>query len=528
MVELNKATELARTLVLQLISLGVKDAVLSPGSRNAPLSIALFAAEQRGLINLHVQIDERSAGFFALGISKASLMPVALVCTSGTAAANYHPALLEAWHCQIPLIAITADRPANLRQTGANQTTLQPRMFSDCTQYELDIAESDIDLSAALAALRKGPIHLNVQFTEPLLPEDKDDWLASAVRGRYLPKKRVRAGALKIDKTRGVIVIGHDRAGFTASEVEEFVDELGWPVVAEDPISFERAVVHAALFLTSAQIRDQLKPEIVIVIGRTTLSRSVNALIKSAAWEIVIDPRIANVDIKRAADEIFQEFPELQISAAQDPNWKSLWEYFSSQTSKVIAELLPWSEPAIARSLVEKLAPKSTLFVSSSRPIRDLEAFASYRSGIETFANRGLAGIDGNISTALGIASQRTSCTALIGDLAFLHDHNGLLHTANINLRILVINNDGGGIFSTLPQSGESGFEKIFGTPHGHDLVAIGNAMGILSNSVSTMSDLERELAKPVEGVSIVIAQMPTREENAARLRALHAQIAQI
>ncbi len=525
---MNSATKLARSIVTQLICLGVKEAVLSPGSRNAPLSMALYAAEQRGLITLHVQIDERSAGFFALGISKASRNPVAIICTSGTAAANYHPCVLEAWHSQIPLIAITADRPARMRQTGANQTTLQAGIFRDCTQCEIDVADLDQDLTPAWAALAKGPIHLNVQFDDPMLPDDDEDWLSQVVPGIYLASGSPKSGLLKIDKAQGVIVVGHDRAGFAIAELEKFATEIGWPLVAEDPLSFKSAIAHASLFLTSTQIRNRLKPQVALVIGRTTLSRSVNALIKSAEYEIVIDPRIADIDIHRTAHEVFLALPQVENVSAPDPEWNLLWSHYSIETSKAIAEIAPWSEPSIARSLPNILKPASTLFVSSSRPIRDLEGFTQYRNGIETFANRGLAGIDGNISTALGIASQRSSATAVIGDLSFLHDHNGLLQASGINLRILVINNDGGGIFSTLPQKGVAGFEKIFGTPHGYDFVAMATALGIPAVSVASLSELEAEMARPIHGPSIVVAQMPTRVENAEIIALLYAQIASL
>jgi len=525
---MNTSTELARSIIRRMISHGITDAVLSPGSRNAPLSIALFTAEQHGLINLHVQIDERSAGFFALGISKASGRPVALICTSGTAVANYHPAVLEAWHSQIPLLVITADRPARLRQTGANQTTLQIGIFRDCTHFVVDIESVNADLMPAFAALMGGPIHLNVQFDDPMLPDDERDWLAGLEKAAYLSTQIEKIGKLEIESARGILVVGHDRAGFTCGEVAEFAALLGWPLIAEDPISFEHAIAHASLFLTSPKARGALKPDTAIVIGRTTLSRSTNAAIKSARREIVIDPRIAKVDPKRAADEIFLGLPELAKKFVVDQDWNSQWVQYSRRTAEILEVIDGWSEPVIARELVPSLPPASALYISSSRPIRDIEGFALPRLGIETFANRGLAGIDGNISTALGIASQRRSTTALIGDLSFLHDHNGLLSAHRINLRICVINNDGGGIFSTLPQFGLPGFERIFGTPHGRDLVAIGLAMGIPSVSVSSLKELRKAFSRPIEGVSIVIAQVPSREENAKRLRELYAEIEDI
>ncbi len=522
---MNSATHLARTLVLQMISEGIRDFVLSPGSRNAPLSIALYSAEAKGLISLHVHIDERSAAFFALGISKASARPVALVCTSGTAVANYHPAILEAWHSQVPLLALTADRPARLRQTGANQTTLQAGIFIDAVSFSADVEDADFDFSSALDFLREGPVHLNLQFDEPLLPDDESDWLVDARPA--LPKRREDyvVESLSLEPSRGVIVVGHDRAGFTVDEVTAFAKKVGWPLIAEDPLSFAQAVSHASLFLGADKVRNDLKPECVIVIGRTTLSRSVNTFVKSSPSEIVIDPRIENIDTKRVADQIFLRMPLLDEMEV-DHEWHSLWNLYSEKTESLIPEIESWSEAAICRAIASSLPQDSTLYLSSSRPIRDIEAFASPRSGIETFANRGLAGIDGNISCALGIASQRQSTTALIGDLSFLHDHNGLLLTEDVALRIIVLNNDGGGIFSTLPQSGVDGFEKIFGTPHGFDLAAISKALRIKTSTITEQSELARELATTVSGVSVLVIELPSRQTNAEILLALNGEIA--
>jgi 2-succinyl-5-enolpyruvyl-6-hydroxy-3-cyclohexene-1-carboxylate synthase len=191
----------------------------------------------------------------------------------------------------------------------------------------------------------------------------------------------------------------------------------------------------------------------------------------------------------------------------------------------MIGEISQWSEALIAREIGSAIPVGTALFISSSRPIRDLEGFASARNGVETFANRGLAGIDGNISTALGIASQRSSTIAVLGDLGFLHDLTGLLHHEEINLRILVINNDGGGIFSTLSQRGVAGFEEVFGTPHGKDLAAIASAIGISAKTISTQSELKSELTAPVKGVSVVVITAPDREANADFLQKIYSQV---
>jgi 2-succinyl-5-enolpyruvyl-6-hydroxy-3-cyclohexene-1-carboxylate synthase len=521
----NTSTSLARVLVRQLIEAGITDAVISPGSRNAPLSLAMYAAAEKGLLKLHIRIDERSAAYFALGLAKASGRPIPIVCTSGTAVANYHPAVLEAHHSNVPLLVLTADRPAILRRTGANQTTEQARIFGGAVRYFADVSGGVFPLELPLDSLHRGPVHLNLQFEEPLLPDEDNTWLHEI---KVAPKAKPAgksAGTLKVNTARGALVIGHDRGGLTVAEVSQIATDLAWPVIAEDPLSFPEAISHAALFLTSPAIRKNLAPESVIVIGRTTLSRPINALIASARTQIVIDPRMATVDTYRVADQRFIAAPKV-VSKPSDEQWHEQWQKLSQRTSKLVADISNWSESSLARELANQLA--GAVFIASSRPIRDLESFASARNGVETFANRGLAGIDGNISTALGIATARQSATAIIGDLAFLHDLTGLVGNTSANLRIIAINNDGGGIFSTLPQAGVAGFETVFGTPHGLDLEKIAAGLGISAKTISSFADLKSELAKPISGVSVLVCQMPNRESNAAQLKALVANLESI
>ena len=515
---MNTSTSLARVVVRQLIEAGITDAVISPGSRNAPLSLAMYAAAEKKLLNLHIRIDERSAAYFALGLAKASGRPVPIVCTSGTAVANYHPAVLEAHHSNVPLLVLTADRPANLRRTGANQTTEQARIFGNAVRYFADISGGVFPLELPLDSLHRGPVHLNLQFAEPLLPDNNSDWLSEIKVSPKAKPTGKSAGTLKVNTARGVLIIGHDRGGLSIAEVSQIAADLHWPVIAEDPLSFPEAISHAALFLASPTIRKNLAPESVVVIGRTTLSRSINALIASAKSQIVIDPRMATVDTYRVADQRFIAAPEV-VSPQSDPEWVERWEKFSQRTSKLVSDISDWSESALARELAKQLA--GAVFIASSRPIRDLESFATARSGVETFANRGLAGIDGNISTALGIATARQSATAIIGDLAFLHDLTGLIGNSSANLRIIAINNDGGGIFSTLPQAGVAGFETVFGTPHGLDLEKVASGLGISAKTISSFAELTSELAKPISGISVLVCQMPSRDANAANLKAI-------
>ena len=518
---MSQSTRLARVIVRQILEAGITDAVISPGSRNAPLSLALVAAQDRKLIKLHIRIDERTAAFYALGLAKATNRPVPVICTSGTAVANFHPAVLEASHSNIPLFVITADRPAELRRTGANQTTEQARIFGKAVRYFADVSGAAYPLELPLNALQTGPVHINVQFEEPLLADADSTWLDNLKINPPRIFDRKKAGTLASKSTRGLLVIGHDRGGLAVDEVKKFADQLEWPILSEDPLTFPNANAHASLFLTSTVIAKDLAPDTVIIIGRTTLSRSVNALLKSARATFVIDPRTATVDTDRLAEKKFTELPELYTSKA-DPDWLAKWAKYSERTAKVVNEISVWSEPLIAREISKHLPDQSALFIASSRPIRDIEAFGAARSGIKTFANRGLAGIDGNISTALGIATANSSTTAVIGDLAFLHDLTGLIHREDIDLRIFVINNDGGGIFSTLPQRGVTGFEQVFGTPHGLDPAAIAASMGIDSKTISNVDQLRQELSKPVVGISVVVCDVPNRDANADLIKSLY------
>jgi 2-succinyl-5-enolpyruvyl-6-hydroxy-3-cyclohexene-1-carboxylate synthase len=480
------STELARSIVRDFIAHGVNEFVLSPGSRNAPLSIALYEANSRGLINLHVRVDERTAAYFALGIVKASKTPAVVVCTSGTAVANYYPAFLEAFHTDLPLFVLSADRPERLRQTGANQTTNQVRLFN-CGRY---FDGSDYQI------YKDGPTHINVQFDEPLLSEDKSDWLSN-IEKLEIASNSFKPEVFDVPEGRGILIIGQDGV-----EVQDFAKELAVPIIAENPLSYPDAVAHASLFSANLQI------DWAVIVGRTTLSRSTNALIAKAAKTFVIDPRAAKIDPKRTATKIFSTVPKI---IGQAEHWS-----ITSETLKLDS----WSEPAVAQVIAESLPTGATLYLASSRPIRDIEAFAIPRSGIEVLANRGLAGIDGNISTALGIASKRKKTYAVLGDLAFLHDLTALINLEPVNLKLVVINNDGGGIFSTLPQAGVDGFERIFGTPHGHDLTAIAGAFKIPTTQISDLGSLKRFLA-PTSGFEIAILKMPDRQSNAKLIKEL-------
>ncbi len=534
---------LGEVIVNQLIRLRVKDAVISPGSRNAPLTMALWRAATKGEIRLHTRIDERSAAFLALGIAKATGLPTPVICTSGSAAANFYPALLEAHHGSHPLIAITADRPARLWDTGANQTTKQAGMFSGADIPTLNLAASGAERGQvrhwreALAreiSTRK-PSHVNVEFDEPLIGSLL--WVEDIDIDVEVPALRqVQAKKLEKYHQHGVILVGHDAGGLSFGPIVEFATRTGWPILSENPLIGSAVIPHVSLMLADANRREMLRPEVVMTVGRLTLSRAINSYISSARYQIVVDPRIEEIDTKRHGDEIHLTLPiigkekDKEREVEPDPSWRERFTELSQKIGAKLPELLTeWSEAVAIKRIIDEIPNGSTLFISSSRPIRDVEAFASTRTGIEVYANRGLAGIDGNLSTAFGIALCRERTYAIVGDLAFLHDINGLLignEELRPNLTIIAISNDGGGIFSTLPQSDVLGFEKIFGTPHGRDLAKISESYGFDAISVRTLDALTSQLARETNGIRVIICEMPDRQSNAQLLKRITESLA--
>jgi 2-succinyl-5-enolpyruvyl-6-hydroxy-3-cyclohexene-1-carboxylate synthase len=230
---------------------------------------------------------------------------------------------------------------------------------------------------------------------------------------------------------------------------------------------------------------------------------------------MVIDPRTEKIDTARTADELHRVIPKVKKSVEIDQAWHDSWHKYEEVAAASLAELPDWSEAEVASVVAEELENDAALFISSSRPIRDFESFAVPRSGIETYANRGLAGIDGNISTAMGIAAKHDETYAVIGDLAFLHDISALANPTSDTLTIIVVDNDGGGIFSTLPQRGVDGFEKIFGTPHGRDIAKIVSAFGVSSEEVRSAKELHIALQRIHPQLHVIVAKMPDREANA-------------
>ncbi|HVE95542.1 MAG TPA: 2-succinyl-5-enolpyruvyl-6-hydroxy-3-cyclohexene-1-carboxylic-acid synthase [Pseudonocardiaceae bacterium] len=487
---MNPSTALATVLVDELVRCGVRHAVLCPGSRNAPLAFALHAAEQSGRLTLHVRIDERSAAFLALGMSLRSGVPVPVVCTSGTAAANLHPAMLEAHHAGVALLAVTADRPAELVGTGANQTVHQTGLFGVAVRAAPSLAldqpaqwRSAVDRAVAAASGSlggvPGPVHLNVPLREPLMPELGSRWPAvPAGRAGDRPWTAVAAGSpvraeVHLDLGRRTLVIAGHRAGPAPA---------GLPLIAEPTAPGWPDGLVAGPWLLGSPVLETLRPEQVLVLGRPTLHRPVQRLLA--------DPSVAVIVVADApewtdvAGNAVAVGNALRCTGSPDPQWLRGWQHADALAAAAMSSIVD-SHPevtglGVARLMVPALPAGALLLLGSSNPIRDVSLAARPRRGLTMLANRGVAGIDGAVATATGAALMHGAPGyALVGDLTFLHDANGLLagpDEARPDLTVVVANDDGGGIFGLLEQGSPehtSAFERIFGTPQGTDLAAL-------------------------------------------------------
>ncbi|WP_405149566.1 2-succinyl-5-enolpyruvyl-6-hydroxy-3-cyclohexene-1-carboxylic-acid synthase [Sphaerisporangium sp. NBC_01403] len=533
---MNPATALSGVLVDELVRCGLTDVVLAPGSRSAPLAIAVHGDSR---LRLHVRVDERSASFLALGLARRSERPVALVCTSGTAAANFHPAVIEAHESGVPLLVLTADRPPELRATGASQTIDQIKLYGSSVRWFAEVGTPEErpgqvaywrSLAArayqrALGPGDPGPVHLNLAFREPLIPDGDTSWCESLdgdaggpwVRARVAPPS---AGLHVAPTRRGVLVVGDG-----AVNVRRYVAAAGmagWPVLSE-PTGGARYGDHAVsayhFLLGTPEFADAHRPDVVVTLGRPSLSRPLLSWLKRAGEHIVVTPDLSRwPDPTRSATQV-AEAVEIAVAAGDD-TWLRSWRAADSAAREAVDAVLDdsgMSEPRLARDLTEVLPNNTLLFCGSSMPIRDLDQAMRPRRGLRLLANRGASGIDGLVSTAIGAALAHNGPSyALLGDLTLLHDQNGLIlgpREPRPDLCLVVINNDGGGIFSLLPQAGlPESFERVFGTPHGVDLSYVAAATGTPHTLLSSIDDLPKAIRG--EGVRIVEARTD-REENA-------------
>ncbi len=529
------STQLARDLVGDLVAAGVYEIVLSPGSRSAPLAFAVHDAAAAGLLRLHTRLDERTAGFLALGLARVSGRPVAVICTSGTAVANLHPAVMEAAHARLDLIVISADRPARLRGTGASQTTDQLGVF------EPHAATSDISAGSDLTNVLRlgGPSHLNVQFDEPLVPEDR--WAVPKLSPRP-PTVTDRPSPAAYVLARGprTVVVAGDDAGPPARVLAE---RAGWPLLAE-PTSGSRTgdnAVRCYRLLLDGDLGSRV--ERAVVVGHPTLSRPVGRLLARADVEVVsvreegfwcARPFPVDVEVSRSAGVVAEE--------VDDRAWLGEWQAADKALGRCLdallaseADLTPYE---VAGAVSRALPPGGLLWVGASNPIRDLDLMvADYAVGDrrKVIANRGLAGIDGTVSSAIGAALGRprsTRALALMGDVTFLHDMTGLVlgpAEAEPDLTIVVVNDDGGSIFATLEQGAPEHadrYDALFGTPHGVDLASLCAATRTPHLQVRSLAGLEQALASPNGGVEVIeaVVRRDNRRDLDARIRALVAR----
>jgi 2-succinyl-5-enolpyruvyl-6-hydroxy-3-cyclohexene-1-carboxylate synthase len=578
-----------------LLAAGVREVVLSPGSRSAPLALALHAADAAGDVRLHVRLDERSAGFLALGLTVGSRSPVAVVMTSGTAVGNLLPAVMEAHHAGRPLIVVSADRPASLRGTGANQTTWQDGIFgvfAPTVDVAVDASHDAVSQAVSEAGRRLGPSHLNVQFDAPLLPDPGMPWWpgpldpvdpldpssAAALGGS---PKEVPHGAEAVTLAAGprTVVLAGDDAGSAARILAE---SAGLPLLAE-PTSGSRAGDHAIrtyrLLLGTAL---GAAIERVIVIGHPTLSRPVTALLSRldiALYAVRTRTGVATDPARRAI--ILDVPPALASSLTQgsalalmpaltpamapdaDAEWLAAWQAADAALADRVdshVDALPDLHALhVAAEVSAALSPGQSLVVGSSNPIRDLDLMLlPYRPREHRLvvANRGLAGIDGTVSTAIGVALGRAGripppgrgiplspddggiprpgrSLAVMGDLTFLHDSGGLLigpDEPRPDLTIVVVNDDGGSIFALLEQGAPdyaAAFERVFATPVHADLEALAGASHTAYRRVESRRELREALTEPATGLLVIEARVgrADRRETAAALGALAADV---
>jgi 2-succinyl-5-enolpyruvyl-6-hydroxy-3-cyclohexene-1-carboxylate synthase len=547
----NASTAMARAVVDALVAHGVAHAVLAPGSRSAALAFALHTAAAQGRLTLHTRIDERSAGFLALGLAVTGRRPVPVVTTSGTAVANLHPAVLEAAHKGVPLVVVSADRPAHLRGTQANQTTEhQHAMFGAAPLVTRDVppgdsgADQQVQVAAwhrlvadALAA--RGPVHLNLQMAEPLVPDDPDGWTAGLPPPAATTRAEAEQDPAHLDQSLRTVVVAGDDAGPPARVLAE---EAGWPLLAE-PTSGSRTGTHAIRtyrLLLGDTGPDHLRGRVerVVVAGHPTLSRPVTRLVSDPRVEVVaLRNRTGFTDPGHAVSRVIDG--PVTVDPPADDAWLQEWLAADAARSRDLDALLAarggLTPHQVAGAVARVLPARGLLFVGASNPVRDLDLMVPrYRVGDRrmVIGNRGLAGIDGSVSSAVGAALGRPHSSrsfALLGDVTFLHDSNGLVlgpDEPRPDLTIVVVNDDGGSIFASLEQGGPAyagSFERVFGTPHHVDLASLCAATRTPHWKVDSLAELEHALASPAGGVEVVEAVVRRDDRRAldAEIRAL-------
>jgi 2-succinyl-5-enolpyruvyl-6-hydroxy-3-cyclohexene-1-carboxylate synthase len=538
----NPSTALARVVLDELAAGGVRRVVISPGSRSGALAIA---ADWHPEIETVVVIDERSAAFHATGAARASDRPVAVLATSGTAPANFFPAIVEADMACVPLIAISADRPAELRGVGANQTIDQVELFGskvrgyagiEAPTTGVDWNESWRTTVADLVTKAKGPtpgpVHLNVAFREPTVPVADDGRVSSSPYPFATPRldraspidrdQRVAVEKLAISSPHTVIVAGdgaYDRAGLVAEATR-----LGWPILATalSGLRGERVVASYRRIL-GAGLPGELLPETVLALGAIGPEPGLEDLIAKAVRRIRIDRWGRSIDPGRNATGVYRTDPVEFLSGIEvssDRAWVEVWQEAEDDARSLLDAALAESGTLTGGSVAQALnrVGWEALVVASSLPIREVDAHL--RRGGPVYANRGASGIDGFVSTCLGVASELPRTLGVSGDISFLHDSNGFLHDATIDLTLVVVDNRGGGLFDSLPQAEHApGYERLFVTdPHRNleDLARFHRARVEQVDSIAGLVDAcDGGLSR--DGLDVVIAPVDRARDLAMR-----------
>lgn len=545
-------------LVETLYRCGLKYAVISPGSRSTPLTVAFAGHSEISAIPV---LDERSAGFFALGLAKQTHQPVGLVCTSGTAAANYFPAIIEASEARIPLLILTADRPPELRDCGAGQAINQIRLYGDYPVYQGEMA-IPVTAVAALESMRSdivhafgesgfGPVHLNCPFRDPLPPiEDGSTSEMPKIEESFFSKiqlsqrvSRVPESRIKLTTDRGLIICGTEFPENPAeycAQVARLSDLSGWPVLADglSPVrNFARLQSHLItaydLLLRIKSFREAMEPETVIALGPLPTSKELRAWLTNAECELYhvnrtgkhLDPTDSVVEVLdvEVADlcNCFDFSPLESKTYAED--WSvaeagargALDESFNDSSAKEFEGQVAWSLPGW-------LAEKTPVFVANSMPVRDIEYFLPPNDRqLQIIASRGANGIDGTLSTALGLAHKNQASVLLTGDLAFLHDSNGLLIRPQFegHLTVILINNRGGGIFNHLPIAEfEPPFEAFFATPQQVDFKQLVESAGGSYAKAKSLKELPAFLGDlSVPGIRVIEVETNRNQDSEYR-----------
>ncbi len=558
----------------ELARSGIRHVCIAPGSRSAPLALTIA---RHPALRGWVHLDERSAAFFALGMARALGAPVALVCTSGTAAANFLPAVVEAWRAGVPLLVLTADRPPELRDVGAAQTIDQQRIYGSHAKWSVDVALPEATPAmlryartlacravAHSAAVPAGPVHLDLPFREPLVPVagaapsglDAGDLLAWSGRPDSAPWVAIHDAApapspvavrtlvtLLAGACRPLIICGPQPDDLLAISLAGLAATLGIPILA-DPLSQLRWGAHrrgCVIDRYDAALRHDataaaLVPDLIVRVGAPPTSKALLQYVQrhDTVHQVVVDParwpdptlrasHVIHADPRLLADASFAEIARDAVSMSCDDEWLPRWQRLDATTSGALARhassLAEPFEGAALAAVMDAVPAGATLFVSSSMPVRDLDAFAAGDDRfVRVLANRGANGIDGVVSTALGAAAALRAegggpLVLVVGDVALYHDLNGLLAVRQheIDATIVLLNNDGGGIFSFLPQAGETEhFEHLFGTPHGLDFSHAAAMYGVRYSRTGTVAELRARLDAAIGAPGVDLVELRT------------------